>query len=35
MKSTFDLRFDLSQSFGKLLLEVEGLESLVIVVDAG
>lgn len=34
-KSTFDFGFDLVHSFSKLLLEVEGLESLLVVVDAG
>lgn len=33
--STFDFGFDLVHSFSKLLLEVEGLESLLVVVDAG
>lgn len=30
---TFDFRFDISQSFGKLFLEVKRQESLLIVVD--
>lgn len=33
-RNTFDFRFDLSHSFSKLLLEVEGLQSLLVVVDA-
>lgn len=34
-ENTFDFGFDLSHSFSKLLLEVEGLESLLVVVNAG
>lgn len=33
--STFDFGFDLGHSLRKLLFKVEGLESLLIVVDAG